>query len=402
MRIIKLSPADSDMKTRDDCVTYFTETIHHGYNYGKFGLTEAKSRMQGITRGVSLLFCYETELMFIARASGDIHFTSDWAYIPLKMGTLRPVSGSLRDLEQELTVRKLIDKNLVHAQQWPILSDECEPVVWAYIASPENPARALKLHAAMTDLYHTAGEKLGYWGKRYFQSVKRNGGFATAKRMLRPKPGGKIDPGLLKLLQFGWAHELSVEAIVQRPEFRRMFTEAELAEARRRLEMRVASPKPPADGPDTTHAGAVIDEAVNPGRGRKGQRYLRDAKARKAVEDRGMTVAEDFLRKRHFKTKNVCKKQSCDYFAYKNGREYIVEVKATTGAGDEVLITAPEVRLHRKRHPNNMLIVVHGIQLVRDGDEPKATGGTPELYDKWNPEDGDLTPMAYKWQTNAL
>jgi hypothetical protein len=395
MRVIKLSQADDEMKTRDACIAYFTKTIQRGSRRGKFGLTESKGRMRGITRGTLLLFCYKTELMFVARASGAVRATS-WPYIPLKMGTLRQVSGSLAELERTLKRRKLIEHNLVNAQQWPTLSDACEPVVLAFVHSATDPDSALKLHHAMVELYHSAGREIRYWGKRYFAAVNRNGGLATAKRMLRRKSGGAIDAGLQKLKDFGRADELSVEAIVQRSAFRHLFTEEELAEARRRLDAPLQATKSSGDGPDETFTGAVIDDAVNPGRGRKGQRYLQDSAARKAIEDRGMKAAEKYLREKHFRTKNVCKKQSCDFRAYKDEKEYVVEVKATTGGGGEILVTAPEVRLHRKWHPANILIVVHGIRLNREGGIPKASGGTVQVYEEWAPQTDALIPMAYK------
>lgn len=402
MRIIKLSNSDPDMKTRDACINYFTRTIHSGYNRGRFGLTEDKSRMHGIGGGVLLLFCYKTELMFIARAAGEIRSTSDWAYIPLKMSTLHQVSGSLHDLEKDLLDRKLIDINLVNAQQWPILSEECEPIVLAFVSSPAHRDQALKLHEAMVELYQTAGHEIGYWGKRYLQSLKRNGGLATAKRMLRPKTDTKVDAGLQILKEFGRAHELSVEAIALRQQFRPLFTEQELAEAKRRLDLPVSPTKQSEDAPDSSFSGSVIDAAVNPGRGRKGQRYLQKPEERKAIEDRGMVVAERHLWDNNFKTKNVCKKESCDFRAYRGGKEYIVEVKATTGGGDEILLTRSELNLHRKRHPDNILIVVHGIKLERKGGNPRATGGEAKPYHKWSPSDAGLTPLAYRCQLRGV
>lgn len=257
MRIIKLADTDEEMPTRTDVVQYFEKTLKKHSRRGKFGLTEDKSRMQGITRGTLLLFTYKTECMYLARAAGDIVFTpAGRAYLPLKMSTLRPVSGWLAELERALRTRHLIDKNLVHAQKWPIVSDDCDPFSLAFFSYHRNPDLALRLHAELEKLYHSAGESVGYWGNYYIQELRRKGGLATAKRMLGPKKNGKIDAGLAKLIEAGYADKLSVEAISLRPEFRRLFTDEERAEAARRLKMLPPSAKsrtvPPEENfPDT-------------------------------------------------------------------------------------------------------------------------------------------------------
>jgi 5-methylcytosine-specific restriction protein A len=81
--------------------------------------------------------------------------------------------------------------------------------------------------------YRVAGEEVGYWGKRFLQAVRRNGGLATARRMLLPLNAGQRQ-GLNALLDAN-RPELSVEAIVLQPKFRSLFTDAELATAKERL-----------------------------------------------------------------------------------------------------------------------------------------------------------------------
>jgi hypothetical protein len=48
-----------------------------------------------------------------------------------------------------------------------------------------------ELTKAFVYLYRVAGQEVGYWGRRFLQSVKRNGGLATAKRMLLPRNAGQ-------------------------------------------------------------------------------------------------------------------------------------------------------------------------------------------------------------------
>lgn len=90
-----------------------------------------------------------------------------------------------------------------------------------------------ELTEAFIDGYKVAGNEVGYWGRRFLQSVKRNGGLATAKRMLLPRNQGQRK-GLDALLEAN-RPELTVEAIILQPRFQSLFTPVELAAARERL-----------------------------------------------------------------------------------------------------------------------------------------------------------------------
>lgn len=90
-----------------------------------------------------------------------------------------------------------------------------------------------ELTAAFIDGYKVAGKEVGYWGHRFLQAVKRSGGLATAKRMLLPRNEGQRK-GLDALLEAS-RPELTVEAIVLKPRFRRLFTAAEIVTAQERL-----------------------------------------------------------------------------------------------------------------------------------------------------------------------
>lgn len=90
-----------------------------------------------------------------------------------------------------------------------------------------------ELTAAFIEGYRVAGREVGYWGRRFLQAVKRNGGLATAKRMLLPRNEGQRK-GLDALLEANRS-ELSVESIVLQPKFRSLFSAAELTTAQERL-----------------------------------------------------------------------------------------------------------------------------------------------------------------------
>lgn len=91
-----------------------------------------------------------------------------------------------------------------------------------------------ELHEEMIAAYHRAGKEAGYWGNYFLRSVKKNGGLATAKRMLRPTAKGSVQKGLQSLIDAG-RPDLSLEALVLQQRFASLFTADELREAERRV-----------------------------------------------------------------------------------------------------------------------------------------------------------------------
>jgi len=88
-----------------------------------------------------------------------------------------------------------------------------------------------KFEAEMLRLYEEA-KKLGYNATRFLQMFRRFGGVATAKKLLANED--YIQEGIIKLCELGRL-DLSAEALVSKPEYKDLFTETELATARKRL-----------------------------------------------------------------------------------------------------------------------------------------------------------------------
>jgi hypothetical protein len=89
-----------------------------------------------------------------------------------------------------------------------------------------------RFHEAMIErVYRGAGRECGYWAGRFLQMVRRDGGVATAKRLLGRAGASRG----FELLRAKGRLELSLEALVLEPDFRALFSDQELAEARRRL-----------------------------------------------------------------------------------------------------------------------------------------------------------------------
>lgn len=89
------------------------------------------------------------------------------------------------------------------------------------------------LTVALIDGYQKAGEEVGYWGRRFLQAIRHNGGLATAQRMMTHRNTDQRK-GLDALLEAG-RPDLTLEAIILQPKFRQLFTEAELSIAVERL-----------------------------------------------------------------------------------------------------------------------------------------------------------------------
>ncbi len=59
-----------------------------------------------------------------------------------------------------------------------------------------------ELTAAFIDAYYQTGKTTGYWANRFLQAVRKQGGLARAKEMLRPRTTNQR-AGLDALLSFG-------------------------------------------------------------------------------------------------------------------------------------------------------------------------------------------------------
>lgn len=89
---------------------------------------------------------------------------------------------------------------------------------------------------ALVEADKAAEREAGFTGKALRQMIADHGGIGAAKRLLQPAQGGRIHDGLVELALAGRI-DLSAEAVVLKPRFRKLFSEAERAEARRRLDL---------------------------------------------------------------------------------------------------------------------------------------------------------------------
>ncbi|MGK0236360.1 MAG: putative restriction endonuclease [Psychroserpens sp.] len=122
MRIIKLSALDDMMKSIEAVHDFFTKELIS--RRGKFFVTLGRIAPDGINVGETLIFTYEKEIVYIAKAnssrlesgSKDTPF-----YFEVDVNTIKKGYGSLSELELQLKGSKVIssERNLVKSQGWP-------------------------------------------------------------------------------------------------------------------------------------------------------------------------------------------------------------------------------------------------------------------------------------------
>jgi hypothetical protein len=148
---------------------------------------------------------------------------------------------------------------------------------------------------------------------------------------------------------------------------------------------------------------AEDDADARSGRRQGGQGPRINASQRLAIEKHSMAIARKHLRSLGCKgITDTSKGNPYDFYCRDwNGAELFVEVKGTTSGASNLLLTRREVELHRSEHPNNALLVVHGITLsgrVR----VKADGGTVWFVHPWVIEDSALQVISYTYRTAKL
>jgi hypothetical protein len=93
-------------------------------------------------------------------------------------------------------------------------------------------ALAEKFHQEMLAIYERARNECDYHHHRFLQMVQEDGGLEVAHRLLEED---SVREGLVTL----WRKDrldLTVEALVLKPEYEPLFTEEEISKARKRLE----------------------------------------------------------------------------------------------------------------------------------------------------------------------
>lgn len=123
---------------------------------------------------------------------------------------------------------------------------------------------------------------------------------------------------------------------------------------------------------------------------------------RRAVEQQAMRLAAAHLEQLGYKVEDTSARHPYDFKATRLEQVLYIEVKGTTGAIGDIVLTRNEVNHHLYQHPNNGLIVVHGIQLSRSEIGPGATAGKLEAKIPWKIEEKHLEPISYRYRTDSI
>ena len=156
-----------------------------------------------------------------------------------------------------------------------------------------------------------------------------------------------------------------------------------------RLERFIAV-KPPSV--EELEAEEVVKHRTRP---RRGQGFGLSAEDRRAVEEYAMKKATEYLEAHWGVVTDVSGNSSFDLHCRRDSDDLRVEVKGTTTAGEEIILTRNEVK--ESRHPGYALFLVSEISLGRDeSGSSVARGGVCRYFPSWSANDRDLVPISYR------
>jgi len=75
-----------------------------------------------------------------------------------------------------------------------------------------------------------------------------------------------------------------------------------------------------------------------------------------------------------------------------------VEVKGTTGDGEEIVLTSGELDFQRNHKSEMALFLVRGITLLQSPDGLVATGGSPFIIQPWDVDTGEMKAISFFYQ----
>jgi hypothetical protein len=128
-----------------------------------------------------------------------------------------------------------------------------------------------------------------------------------------------------------------------------------------------------------------------------GQGFSICSDCRREVESRAMGLAGSHYHSQGYTVEDVSSFQSYDLKCLRDDVELHVEVKGTRGDGNRVLLTRKEVEHAQNYRPAALLIVKEISSVHSDNGACQASGGSVELHDPWDINEGDLVPIGYSY-----
>lgn len=124
--------------------------------------------------------------------------------------------------------------------------------------------------------------------------------------------------------------------------------------------------------------------------------FQSNPRIRRLIEDYAMKAAQKELEKRGYSEfQDTSATKPYDLVCRRDGEAFFVEVKGTQTAGSAILLTKNEVK-HVTTNANKcILVIVHSVVLSK---KAVAKKGTPEVIEKWDFAQGELSAIQYMWR----
>ena len=148
---------------------------------------------------------------------------------------------------------------------------------------------------------------------------------------------------------------------------------------------------------DIEAAEDAVDASAGKSRERSGQGFRQDQAIKVAIEAHAMDAAIEYWSQRGL-VEDVHGNKSYDLVCIVGADEIRIEVKGTTTAGDEVILTPNEVA-HARTYPHICLFIVSDIEVTRHSDgQIETSGGSESVLNPWHIDEGLLTPLGFKYE----
>jgi hypothetical protein len=140
----------------------------------------------------------------------------------------------------------------------------------------------------------------------------------------------------------------------------------------------------------------AVEDYIRPRARSSGQGRGLTQEERRIVELYAMRHAEEHYVRQGWHVEDVSStRRSLDLLCTRKSRKLHVEVKGTTGYGNEILLTHTEVRRAREYFPNVALFVLAEVTLTTTNGQILAQRGKPKVFDPWRLALKHLEPRVY-------
>ena len=129
---------------------------------------------------------------------------------------------------------------------------------------------------------------------------------------------------------------------------------------------------------------------------KRGQEFA-SKEVRDIIERYSMDKAKNYFSNNGYHVEDHHTTSPYDLLCRRKKEEYYIEVKGTQSKGNQVLLTANEVRWI-DLHPQNMkLFILHSIEVAKKQNKLTASGGEVLVIEPWKLRRENLLPIGYRY-----